>query len=70
LTSYVHKNARLDIKNNRAKLYIDERMVFQGSGYLGITQFVNYCNDPKVTNQFKAQLESRETPKFLDIKKE
>ncbi len=70
MTSYVHKNARLDISKNKAKLYIDGRMIFQGSGYPGLKQFVAYCNDPKVTHQFRKQLEMREPARFPELKTE
>ena len=70
MTSYVHKNARLDISKNKAKLYIDGRMIFQGSGYPGLKQFVAYCNDPKVTHQYRKQLEMREPDRFPELKTE
>jgi hypothetical protein len=66
VTEYIHGNAKLLLEHNKSKLYIDELLVFSGSGYPGITQFVKYCNSPKVTKKFKAQLEMREKPRFKD----
>jgi hypothetical protein len=64
LTEYVHKDAKLVLDSNKATIYIGGKLSFRGSGYPGITQFVKYCNDPNVTNQFRAQLEMREKPRF------
>jgi len=64
LTVYVHKDAKLVLDSNKATIYINGKLSFRGSGYPGILQFVKYCNDPNVTNQFKAQLEMREKPRF------
>jgi len=64
LTVYVHKDAKLLLDSNKATIYINGKLSFRGSGYPGILQFVKYCNDPNVTNQFKAQLEMREKPRF------
>ena len=64
MTVYVHKDAKLVLDSNKATIYINGKLSFRGSGYPGILQFVKYCNDPNVTNQFKAQLEMREKPRF------
>tara|TARA_E500000081_G_C6082028_1_gene328273 strand:+ start:458 stop:745 length:288 start_codon:yes stop_codon:yes gene_type:complete len=64
LTVYVHKDAKLVLDSNKATIYVNGKLSFRGSGYPGILQFVKYCNDPNVTNQFKAQLEMREKPRF------
>jgi hypothetical protein len=64
LTVYVHKDAKLVLDSNKATIYINGKLSFRGSGYPGILQFVKYCNDLNVTNQFKAQLEMREKPRF------
>ena len=64
MTVYVHKDAKLLLDSNKATIYINGKLSFRGSGYPGILQFVKYCNDPNVTNQFKAQLEMREKPRF------
>jgi len=64
LTVYVHKDAKLLLDSNKATIYINGKLSFRGSGYPGILQFVKYCNDLNVTNQFKAQLEMREKPRF------
>jgi hypothetical protein len=64
LTEYVHKDAKLVLDSNKATIYINGKLSFRGSGYPGILQFVKYCNDLNVTNQFKAQLEMREKPRF------
>ena len=64
MTVYVHKDAKLLLDSNKATIYINGKLSFRGSGYPGILQFVKYCNDPNVTNQFKAQLEMREKARF------
>ncbi len=64
MTVYVHKDAKLVLDSNKATIYVNGKLSFRGSGYPGILQFVKYCNDPNVTNQFKAQLEMREKPRF------
>tara|TARA_B100001741_G_C16420693_1_gene536070 strand:- start:581 stop:802 length:222 start_codon:yes stop_codon:yes gene_type:complete len=64
LTTYVHKDARLDLHRNKASLYIRGQLVFQGSGYPGMMQFIRHCNHPSVTAKFRSQLEMREKPKF------
>lgn len=64
MTVYVHKDAKLVLDSNKATIYINGKLSFRGSGYPGILQFVKYCNDLNVTNQFKAQLEMREKPRF------
>ena len=64
MTEYVHKDAKLVLDSNKATIYIGGKLSFRGSGYPGIIQFVKYCNDPNVTNQFRAQLEMREKPRF------
>jgi hypothetical protein len=64
LTVYIHKDAKLVLDSNKATIYIGDNLFFRGSGYPGILQFIKYCNDPNVTNQFRAQLEMRENPRF------
>ncbi len=67
---YEHKDAVLIIGSNKAKVYVAGRLIFKGSGYPGMLTFIKHCNDPYVTEQFRAQLELREKPRFQKVEKE
>tara|TARA_Y200000002_G_scaffold221153_1_gene182629 strand:+ start:2858 stop:3076 length:219 start_codon:yes stop_codon:yes gene_type:complete len=69
LTRYEHKDAILLLGSNKASVYIAGRLVFKGSGYPGMLTFIKHCNDPNVTEQFRAQLNQREKPRFQESKK-
>ena len=64
MTRYEHKDAVLILGSNKALVYVAGKLIFKGSGYPGMLTFIKHCNDPEVTNQFRAQLNMREKPRF------
>ena len=69
MTRYEYKNAVLLLGSNKASVYIAGQLVFKGSGYPGMMTFIKHCNDPTVTEQFRAQLDQREKPRFKKTEK-
>ena len=69
MTRYEYKNAVLLLGSNKASVYIAGRLIFKGSGYPGMMTFIKHCNDPTVTEQFRAQLDQREKPRFKKTEK-
>lgn len=62
---YKFENLELEMHDAKAKLYCNDRLVFMGDAYKAILQFIKLSNDsPRVIQKFKAQLDSREKPKF------
>jgi|TARA_B110000858_G_scaffold29368_1_gene31588 hypothetical protein len=58
---YSHKNIVLEYATTRSKLYIDDRLVFLGSGLIAIKMFIEQSgNNPAVIERFKAQLATKE----------
>ena len=65
---YRHDKLSLELVDGKAKLYNDNKIMFIGGGYAGITMFINESkNHPDVKSMFKSQLEKREKVKWKDI---
>ena len=49
------------------KLYKGKHLIFKGNAWSGICQFLTYTNNaPEVRAMFKAQLEQREKPRYVE----
>tara|TARA_A100001011_G_scaffold364830_1_gene415985 strand:- start:1611 stop:1826 length:216 start_codon:yes stop_codon:yes gene_type:complete len=68
---FIHENYILDLDNpSKGKLYKDNHLIFLGDGYKAITILLRNCNDSSpVKAKFRAQLNTREKPKFEKVEK-
>ena len=65
---YKHKDNVLVLENGIGKLYVGDRLMFKGDGYLAIKSFISRSsNDPIVKKRFQAQLDMREKPRFSKV---
>ena len=62
---YTHNKFALETRDKgKASFYESGWLKFRGDGYVAMKMFIRACNDPTVTNKFKAQLEMREQLKW------
>ena len=66
MTIFKHENFVLDLNAaHKSILYKDNKLLFMGDGYKAIQILISQSTDPEpVKNKFKAQLRTREKPKF------
>ena len=62
---YKFENLELDLSQGRGTLYVDNKLMFRGDGYVAIKQMIAVSdNNNKVINFFHAQLSQREACRF------
>lgn len=63
-----HNQNELMIDGSIGTFYVNDRLMFRGFSYVAMNMFIRACDDPNVTEKFRAQLEMREKPKFKEDK--
>ena len=66
---YAHKNYRLEVRRDKGKFYINNKLSFQGFAFKALIMFIDNCNDNNVRSKFKSQLSMREQCKFKERRK-
>ena len=62
---YKFENLELDLSQGKGTLYVDNKLMFRGDGYVAIKQMIKMSNNnKKVMNLFRAQLSQREACRF------
>jgi hypothetical protein len=61
-----HNQYELVIDGSTGLFYVNDRLMFKGFSYVAISMFIRSCDNPNVTEKFRAQLEMREKPKFKE----
>ena len=67
---YAHKNYRLEVRRDKGKFYVNDKLVFQGFAFKALKMFIGNCNDDNVNKQFEMQLTMREKCKFKERRKD
>ena len=56
---YAHKNYKLEVRRDKGKFYVNDKLVFQGFAFKALKMFIGNCNDDNVNKQFEMQLTMR-----------
>ena len=61
---YAHKNYKREVRRDKGKFYVNDKLVFQGFAFKALKMFIGNCNDDNVNKQFEMQLTMRERCQF------